>query len=208
MSTSKLALANGALRLLGEGPLTQSELTNNAREPARVFNTLWADAVVADCLAAGQWKFAKRTVRMDATPSIAAADFNYKYVFEQPVDLVRLVGMYGDAGMNEPLQTYRDEGGFWLANIESLYLTYISSDAAFGGDLSLWTPGFTEFVKAHIAREMAGPLTSKGQELVKVRKDCLIEAQSTDAMADPTRSLPVGAWVRARNTRLRGVDRP
>lgn len=204
MATSKLQIANGSLRLLKERLLTQAELTGGTREPARNFNSAWVDAV-DDCLEAGQWKFARRTVMLDATTS-QATTFGVEYAYRHPEDLVRLAGMWGDANMNQPTDAYRDEGGYWYSSLPVLYASYISNDPAFGGDLSLWTAGFTRFVQVHIAAEIAGPLTSQGEELYRLRKQVLTEALSTDAMADPTRTLPVGSWVRARRSNFRGRE--
>lgn len=195
--TSKLLLANGALRLLKERQLTLSELTTNAREPARNFNAIWEDGALDDCLEAGQWKFASRTVRLDASPSVVV-EFGFQYAFEKPGDFVRTIGMWSDDRCTSPLRDCREEGGYWFTNQETIFVTYVSNDAAFGGDMSLWPPGFTKFVQAHIASEIAGPLASEGVEILKLRKMQLTDALSTDAMADPSRSLPVGSWVKAR----------
>jgi hypothetical protein len=199
--TTKLSIACGALRLLNETQLTQNELTNNTREPARLFNAIWADGGVRACLEAGQWRFAKRSVRLDASPSIEPdADFEggFPYAFEKPDDFVRLMGMWSDGGMREPLEDYREESGLWVASIETIFVAYVSDDAEFGGDLSLWPENFKKFVHAHFAGEMAGPMTSQGKEMLQLRSMLLRTAVSVDAMADPTKYAPVGSWVSSR----------
>lgn len=195
--TTKLSIANGALRLLNERQLTQSELTNNSREPARVFNAIWDDGGVRACLESGQWKFAKRSVMVDASPSVAP-EFGYTYAFDKPTDWVRTIGVWGDGTMDMPLRAYREEAGFWFASLETIYVAYVSDDVTFGLDYSLWPQTFVAFVQAHFAAEMAGPMTDAGKELLTVRKRRLNEALSNDAMADPSKNLPVGSWVRAR----------
>jgi hypothetical protein len=195
--TTKLTIANGAMRLLRERALTQNELTNGSREPARIFNDIWADGGLNACLEAGQWKFAKRTVMLDATTDMEG-DFGYANVFEKPEDFVRVIGIWSDEMLRTPLEDYREEGGFWYASLETIFVSYVSNDASFGGDYSLWPQSFVKFVHAHFAAEVAGPLADKGDELMKVRKMFLSAALSTDAMADPTRYPPAGSWVRAR----------
>ena len=194
---SKLTIANGALRLLGERSLSQNELTNGSREPARLFNTIWADGGLDACLEAGMWKFAKRTVMLDTTPSVAST-FGYQYAFEKPEDFVRIIGVWQDEMLTTPYIDYREEGGFWWATRETMFVAYVSNDAAFGLDYSLWPQSFVKFAQAHFAAEMAGPVSDKAQELAKFRKQYLTEALSRDAMADPTRLVPAGAWARAR----------
>lgn len=197
MPVSKLIIANGALRLLKERQLTQSELTNGSREPARIFNSIWDEGGIDACLEAGQWKFAKRTVMLDASPSVEP-DFGYRYAFDKPTDHIRTIGVWADEQMKTPLVEYREEGGYWFAAIETMFVAYVSNDAAFGNDYSLWPQSFLKFVQAHFASEMAGPLTSEGKEVLAVRKTLLSAALSTDAMADPTKFMPAGSWVRAR----------
>lgn len=195
--TTKLTIANGALRILKEGSLTQSELTNNSREPARLFNAVWDDGGLDACLQAGEWRFARRTVMLDASPSITP-DFGYQYGFDKPTDFVRLCGMWSDEMLTQPCETYREEAGYWYSSLETLYATYVSNDTSYGLDYSLWPHNFLKFVQAHFASEIAGPLTSAGDEALKLRRHFLGLALSTDGQADPTRSLPVGSWISAR----------
>lgn len=197
MTVSKLSIANGALRLLKEAQLTQSELTNNSRESARVFNAVWDDGGVRACLEAGQWRFAKRTILLDYSQSVSPG-FGFTYAFDKPTDWVRTVAMSINESLEPALKNYRDEAGFWFADSETLYLSYISDDALFGGDYSLWPQSFLLYAQAYFACEMEGPLTDKGAELLKLRKMRLEDALHKDAITDPSRSLPVGSWVRAR----------
>lgn len=197
MTVTKLSLANGAMRLLKERSLTANELTNGTREPARVFNSVWDDGGLDSVLESGQWKFAKRTRMFDASPSVTPV-FGYRYAFDKPTDWVRTIGVWQDEMSTSPLNAYREEAGYWYASLETIYVAYVSNDAAFGLDYSLWPQSFVQFAQAHFASQIAGPLTDEGKEIMKVRKLFLSAALSTDAMGDPSRSLPVGSWVRAR----------
>lgn len=197
MTTTKLSISNGCLRILKEGSLTQSELTNNSREPARVFNAIWDDGGVNACLQAGEWRFARRTVRIDYTPSITP-DFGFLYAFDKPADCVRTCGVWGDQNLTCPLGEYREEAGYWFASQQSIYVGYTSNGASYGNDYSKWPPNFLKFAQAHFAAEMAGPLSSAGAEALKLRQHYLDAALSTDGQADPSRKLPMGSWVAAR----------
>lgn len=204
-ATWKLLVANACLRLMKEGSLTQNELTNNTREPARLFNAVWEDGGIDDALEAGQWKFAKRVVRLDASPSIEPSDDfggGYQFAFEKPDDFVRIVGMWTDANMQQPLGAYREENGFWVASQESIYCAYVSSDLGYGYNYGAWPKSFQSFVHAHFAAEIAGPLTSQGKELIGLRKLLLREALAIDGMADPTRFMPPGNWSASRRASM------
>mgnify|MGYP001559350837 CR=1 FL=1 len=195
---TKLTIANGALRHIGEEQLTQTELTNASRKPARVFNAIWDDGGVRACLEEGQWRFAKRTVSLTYSPSVSTEDWDFDYAFDKPTDWVRTLGVWGDSSMGDPLRDYREEAGYWYANVDTLYVSFVSDDASFGGDYSLWPQSFVRFVEAHFGAEMAGPMTDAGKELRGLRGRLLAEARSKDSIRDPSRQLPVGSWVRAR----------
>lgn len=194
---TKLSIFNGAQRLLKDRKLTQTEVTNNSREAARLLNDVWDDGGVRSCLEAGQWKFATRTVMLDASPSIDP-DFGYEYGFDKPTDFVRTCGVWSDEMLTTPHRAYREEAGYWYGSLETMYVSYVSDDSSYGMDYSLWPQSFVKFVEAHFAAEVAGPLTELGVELLKLRKMYLDEANSRDAMADPSKNLPMGGWVGAR----------
>lgn len=192
--TSKLTLYNGALRLLRERPL--ASLSEN-REPRRILDSAWDGGAVDYCLEGGLWKFAKKTVMLDASPSIEP-DFGYQYGFELPTDHLTTAGVWLDENMTQPLREYREEAGYWFAARETIFVSYISNDSAYGGDLSLWPQAFVKCVEAHLASEVAGPLTESGKDMIALRDKLLLDARAGDAQADPSRDLPTGSWVRAR----------
>lgn len=192
--TSKLTLYNGALRLLKERPL--ASLSEN-REPRRILDSAWDGGAIDYCLEQGQWKFAKRTVMIDASASVSPS-FGSQYAFDIPTDLVRLCGVWEDENLTQPFRNYREEAGFWVATLETMYVSYVSNDEEFGMDFSLWPQGFVKFVEAHLASEVVGPLAETYAGLIDLRARMLLEAQADNAMGDPTMMPPVGGWVRAR----------
>lgn len=203
--TDKLSLYNGALRLLKERPLA---LLSENREPRRMLDSAWDEGGVTACLEAGQWKFAKRSAQIDYDPSLEP-DWGMQRAFTKPEDHVRTIGVWSDENMRCPFEDYRDEGAIWYGTIDTMYVSYVSSSVDYGMDFALWPMSFVKFVQAHLASEVAGPLTEKGQDMLKVRRFYLNEALSKDAMADPTRELPVGSWVRSRSAqRIRRSGQP
>lgn len=198
MTTSRLSLYNGALRLLGERKL--ASLSEN-REPRRYLDDAWNDGAVDYCLQAGQWKFAIRTVMLDYSPSVEP-EFGYARAFDLPTDQIRLCGVYSDESMQSPLLAYRQRAGFIVCDLDTIYVEYVSNDSAYGTDYSLWPQTFVKFVEAHLAVEAAMPISqnrSKMDDMLALRdKRFLPDALSKDAMQDPTRIPPRGSWARAR----------
>jgi hypothetical protein len=142
-----------------------------------------------------------RSRQLDYSPSVAT-EFGYQRVFDMPEDHIRLGGVFCDEFMHTPLLDYREEAGFWVANLDTIYIRYVSNDQDFGGDLSLWPQTFVKFVESHLASEIAMPLLqnrSKMDDMLSLRnKRFLPDALSKDAAQDPTRIPPHGSWVSAR----------
>lgn len=203
MTVSKLSLYNGALRLCRERKLTS--LSEN-REPRRLLDDAWGDGGATDgavrhCLQLGQWTFATRTAMADYSPSVEPT-FGYRYAFDQPTDMVRLIGLCQDEYFKVPLLDYVDERGYWYTPLQTIYIRYISNDTDYGLDMTLWPESFVKLVEAYLANEIVGNLTQSSSsikdDVAKQLRDEQTAARSLDAMNQPTRMLPQGSWVSAR----------
>lgn len=199
---TQLSLYNGALRLLGERKL--ASLAEN-REPRRLLDAAWGDGAlegaVRHCLQLGQWTFAMRTVRADYSPSVEP-DFGYRYAFDQPTDMVKVSAICSDEYFRQPLLDYSDERHFWYADIQTIYVRYVSNHSSYGADLSLWPESFSKVVEAYLAVEICENLTQSESKLEKVERGfrkALSSARSLDAMNKPTAMLPTGSWQAARS---------
>lgn len=197
--TTKLGLYNGALRLCKERKL--ASLSEN-REPRRLLDEAYGDGsttgAVKACLQMGQWTFAMRTIKLDYSPSVEP-DFGYRKAFDQPVDMVRVSAVCSDEYFKYPLLEYADERAFWFADLDTIYVRYVSNDASYGADLSLWPESFVKLVEAYLAQEIVGNLTgADSQNVARVYKDSKTNALSQDAMNKPTAFTPSGSWSSAR----------
>lgn len=196
--TTQLSLYNGALRLLGERKL--GSLSEN-REPRYLLDDVWADNGVRYCLEQGQWNHAMRTSSLEYDSGVEP-DFGYSRAFAKPGDFVRLAGISDNDQFAGPFDRYEDESGYWFADVDTLYLRYVSDGTGFGLDLSLWPETFTRYVQAHFAAEISRRLTSgasKTRDIEALAQRRLTDARSKDAMNEPTRYPPRGNWVRARH---------
>lgn len=198
MATSKLALYNGALLLLGERRLAS---LGESREPRRALDDVWDQGAVKHCLEQGAWSFAVRSTALDHDPGVDPA-FGYAYAFAQPTDFARLAGISDNETFAGDFDDYQPEAGYWFANVTPLYLRFVSTDANYGGDLSLWPETFIRFVESYLAARIAARLTasaSKAEAVEKKYNKLKSDAQGKDAVGRPTSYPPHGGWAKARH---------
>lgn len=194
---SKLSIYNGALTILGERKLA-SETEN--REPRYRLDDVWDNDMIRRVLQMGQWKFAKRTVELEASPSVTPS-FGYQYAFDRPTDFVRTIAFCSDEYFNQPLTRYENEASWWFADVEKVYVAYVSDDEQWGSDLSLWPENFTEMVEHYMAMKVGPRLAGidiSDKTLARWWKGWLAEAKATDAMEAPAKFPPKGGWSRSR----------
>ena len=195
--TDKLGLFNGALRLLGERKLASLV---EAREPRRVLDDIWDEGAVKYCLSQGLWNFASRSGQYTYSPSYTP-EFGLAFAFEKPEDWVRTSAVCSDEYFKVPLLNYSDEGGLWFADIDTLYIRYVSNDASFGGDLALWPLNFAKYVQSYLAFEAAPKISgsaSKVADIEKAMRHRLTQARSSDAMDEPTKFPARSSWLLSR----------
>lgn len=203
--TDRLRLYNRALRFCGERSL--ASLSEDV--PARHYlDEAWNDGFVRKVLEAGLWNFAIRTQQLDYTGAVTPS-YGYRRAFEKPADWVRTAGLASDEYLNAPLNAYVDEGGYWYADIDQLYVRFVSSDDAYGADLGQWPESVHEYAACRLAVEINPRLTNgrtDTQDLKDERKRLLSDAKTKDGMNQATASRPEGSWNRARHGRWAGRD--
>lgn len=200
MTIDKLGLYNGALRLCEERKL--ASLAEN-REPRRLLDDVWTEDPVRNWLEAGQWTWATRTYRLDYDPDVEPL-FGYTRAFAKPDDFVRTTAISGNEFFNPPLTQFRDEMGYWFAEIDILYVGVVSDDISAGRDYSKWPAAFVRFAQADMAVEINPRLTGSRVatgDLIQIRKKRLAEAQGLDGSGRPTMFMAPGSWTQSRGGR-------
>jgi hypothetical protein len=195
--SNRLAVYNGALLVAGERQL--ASLTED-REPRHLLDLVWNDGGVDTCLSEGQWKFAMRSVRLDFDPAVEPA-WGLRRAFLKPDDWVITSAIAQDEFFNTPLLNYVDEADYWYADLDEIYVRYVSNHADFGNNIGEWPSTFAEYVKAHFAYRIIHKLTADKErwQLVRdERDDRKLLAKNKDAMGDPTKFAAEGAWNRSR----------
>lgn len=198
--TTRLALYNNALSThLGERTL--SSLTE-ARKSRRVLDTIWDNNFVKGVLEDGQWSFGKRRVMSDYDPDYTT-EFGYTRKHDIPSDFARLTGISVDEYFRTPLTQYEIKDAIYTDN-DTIYLEYVSYGATYGGDLAAWPENMAAYAECKMARLACIPITQdkeKHNELLRIEKKFLTEAQSMDNMQDATKFRPFSSWVRSRGAR-------
>ncbi|MHB0965501.1 MAG: hypothetical protein ACYC36_03515 [Bellilinea sp.] len=207
--TTRILLYNDALMLCGERFLAS---LSEDREPRRLLDQVWDSNGVRYCLEQGQWQFAMRAQQIDADAAIDP-QFGYNNAFDKPTDWVLTSAVCSDERFNTPLLQYSDEMGYWMADIDPIYVKYVSDDAAYGNDLTLWPATFCDYVAAYFASKVIMKLTSDKEKVAAlltprtgILAQRLLIAKSRAAMTQPTSFPAQGSWVTSRGGR-RGTRR-
>lgn len=212
MSTDRLKIYNGALLICGERSL--ATLSDNI-EPRYLLDEVWNDDGVRHCLEKGQWNFAMRTQKLEYDPSIEP-DFGYRRAFQKPADWISTCAVCSDEFFRVPLLQYTQEAGYWFANLDEIYVKFVSDDNEYGGDYSLWPSSFIDYVKAYFASRIVLKLTNAadratailGADMSGEKRGILyanlLNAKNRDAQGEPTKFPAQGSWSSARMGRRGG----
>lgn len=209
--TTQLALYNGALIELGEATLAS---TSEDQKSRRVLDSVYSE-VVADCVEAGAWNFALKTVEMDGDTGLALSDtggvFGYRYGYAKPTDWVRTIQVSEDENFAAPLFDYADEDTFLFAQASTIYWKYVSNDTGYGLDLNHWPQSFIRYVQIALAERACMAITQSETRKDKLEKVTLPVAKrralGRDAMNEATKFFPPGTWNSARGGGRSGNDR-
>lgn len=195
--TDRLALYNKALLYCSEPPLASLEDDVVSRH---VLDAVWADRAVAKILEEGLWNCALRSLELVYDPSVAPP-FGQARAFRQPDDLVRVNALCSDARMLRPLLSYLDEAGYWFADVDAIFVSFVSDDPNFGGDLSRWPPSLADAAARWIAAQAAHGFNKAEAQIFRMEaaaERAFSLARNRDAMNQPTRFVPPGRWMSAR----------
>lgn len=195
---TKLGIYNNALLVIGIEKLASLAVNEKAR---RVLDQIWDANFPRRCLEKGYWNFAMRTVRIEYDPDVDP-EFGYPRAFEKPSDWVRTAAISPNDRFDPPLKQYADEAGYWWSDLDTMYVKYVSDDAAYGLDMSKWPESFVEWMETNLGMRAMKLLTEASADLEQVKKDekrLLTVAKSKDAMNEAVSFTPRGRWTAARH---------
>lgn len=199
----RLEIYRGALRLLGDAH-SLSSLTEEG--PARrALDAAWQSSVDY-LLAKGLWNFAIRSVELTEDEDVEPL-FGYQYAFSKPDDWIRTVAIGQDyASFDNGFENYADETGYWYADVDPLYVRYVSSDPAYGWNVAAWRQPFAAALEAYLAYNTGLPISSdrgNRSDMFSLFNRLLKEAKSLDAVDERVRRMPAGRLVRSRSSYMR-----
>jgi hypothetical protein len=193
---SKLSLYNAALAHLGP---TRLASLDEERPDRHELDEVW-DATKQAMLERGIWFFATRAIEWHADTDVVTT-FGAQYAFSFPDDYVRMRSLGIDETQEVEDWSYKREGQYYLSDYETLYLSYISNDPAFGGDPSNYSQLYADAFAADLAHRCALPVTRDGQDKDKLYlkfEALLTRAKRIEAVDERTKFKPLSSWVRAR----------
>jgi len=205
MGTTRLKLYNAALRLCGHSRLAA---LSDEVEGRRLLDDVWDDDGIRKVLEAGLWRFAMRSQELDYEPTVSP-QFGHTRAFLKGTDWVRTAAVCNDEFFVSPLLNYQDEGDMIFADLDTIWVRFVSDDIDFGGDLANWPGSFQDYAAAYFAYQIIPKLTSDKDKISFLQHPtqptrgylpaALRTARSRDAQKDPTQFPPQGTWVRARS---------
>lgn len=148
MAVTQLQLYNDALRILGERKLAS---LSEARESRYRLDDVYDFGAVDYCLEVTKPRFASLVDKL--TTSVTSTEYGFANTFTLPADYIAMVGLFSDAGLDEPITRFIEQGDTLATDHATVYLRYTSSTS--GADFDLWTPSFGKVVSAYLAKEIA-----------------------------------------------------
>jgi len=148
MALDKLALYNNALLLIGQRKL--SLITEN--RPSRHYLDGAYDLGAVDyCLEIVQPHFASKVVTLN-TPA-TSSEHGLDSVHTLPTDYVKVVGIFSDEKLDQPVTRYIIEGNTIACEHAVIYVRYTSNLLA--ETYTNWAPSFARVVSSYLAREIS-----------------------------------------------------
>ncbi len=208
MATDRLGVYNVALAAIGERSL---DSLSEDGEPRRELDSVWSrgNGALRFFLEQGRWMFAMRTQQLDPSAT-TEPEFGFEHAFELPDDFVHLDMLSADERFSLPLGAYEIEAQSVLyADVDPVYIRFISDDEDYGGDYSKWPETFTLWAGHWMATQIAARLSAQTnlERLEQRTRKLLVDARSKNAVQAPTRYPPAGTWASARLYGGRSVER-
>ena len=208
MTATKLSTYNQALQMMGERKITS--LASPATEQTQIeLDTAWDNGAVDYCLEQALWNFATRKISLSYDPDVTPS-FGLKYAFNKPTDWIRTSAICSDQRFFDPILEYEDIGEYWYSDLQTLYIKYISNDASYGSDFSLWPQTFQKVVSGYLAMETCERITQnrvKRADMETKYYRLLFDASAKDAFNQATQLPSPGSWVRSRGGSYRDQRR-
>jgi hypothetical protein len=189
MAISKTELINKALTQVGAAPIINiDDDSNNARIVNRVYE-ISLRSILSEC----KWNFATKRVMLSAvTETLAWYDTGEIYVFQKPIDVIRIFGV------SAPNITWREEGEYIISDASSLGIRYVY----FLDVPSKYPASFVEAFADKLCSDIAYIIVNSatlGERFKKLYEEIsLPRAMSENSQAGRQQTLQDDAWELAK----------
>lgn len=197
MAASKLIIYNAALRLISARPVGS---VGDGSKNDDVLGDLY-DTVLRDLLAAGNWKFAKKTAALVINGTAPAA--GYDYAWDLPSDWVRTIGAWDNDAKTGHLdydEEIVDSTQTLVCDIDStgsVYIEYVYLIT----DTTQHSAKFDKALIFALAQAAAVPIANSNtieDQMAKKARQALLSALSVDSLNVTPDRRPKGSWVTRR----------
>jgi hypothetical protein len=194
MASSKAAIFNMALTLIGQEPISDPDSADDQRAIAmrQVY-----DICRLALLEEHPWNFAIE--RATLAPDVTAPEFEFDYQYTLPSNMVRTLKLY-DSGTY-----FREEGSKLLTDSDSVYLVYVKNVT----DVVLFPAMFTKVLAYDMAIAAEYKVTNQQNlqsSLLGQRQQALIKAKMVDAQRDNQRKNIKSKTKESRGTPYGDLD--
>lgn len=144
------------------------------------------------------WTFGLTSQKIDYDPSLEPA-WGHNRVFEKPIDMHRVNGVFQDSFFRTPLKDYVVEGEYIYCSLDEIYIQYVKE--SYLTNVDDWPQYFTNVVASEMAVLLAPGLAPEMlNHALNQREVYNSEAASTDAMSGPPQVIRRGSWSQSRAT--------
>jgi hypothetical protein len=194
----KLGVYNGALSTyLDTRPL---KTLSDSRAERRALDGAY-DETLKWMLEQAMWNFATKAEQWMSSDT-ATPEFGYRFFFEKPDDYVRLVKISADERFGATLSDFSEEGDFFAADADPIYVMFVSDAIDAGSDPGKWGTAFAAAFEAELAWRARGgvkPLAvAEVEALQKIKRRLMNDAKTKDVVNQPFTELAPGRLVRSR----------
>jgi hypothetical protein len=191
MATTKTAMVNKALTLVGANPIVNiDDEAENARIVNRVYETSLR-SILSEC----KWNFAtRRKLLAEASYEPEWTYTNEVYVYTKPADCIRIFGS------NDNMATWREEGDYIFSDTTGLgliYVYYLDSPSKYP---AAFAEAFIDKLCSDIAYMVLNSRTVAEGFLEKYNKVSLPKAMAENAQTGTHLTLKDDAWEIAKYT--------
>jgi len=192
---SKTEIANGALRLVGAGRVTNVDTDGTPK--AQTVLDLYED-VRKELLRSHNWNFA--TKREKLAQSSTTPEFEFDYAYPIPSDWIRTKSVTdNDAGYSTILYRMEFVGSqrCIVCSADQVYLRYIFN----AEDPNKYSADFVRAFELLLGRDLALPITASRTlraDLDAEYKRVISQAKSTDSQGQFPELRPRGSWANSR----------